>query len=108
MTEPPHHVVELRDVHLAFPEKKVLEGVSLKVEPLDRLVIMGQSGSGKSTILRLILGILQPTAGERYRNFAAARATRRCCAPSTFTVLTASDLFGPTTTVAVVGSVRRA
>ena len=64
MTEPPHHVVELRDVHLAFPEKKVLDGVSLKVEPLDRLVIMGQSGSGKSTILRLILGILQPTAGE--------------------------------------------
>ena len=42
----------------------MLDGVSLKVEPLDRLVIMGQSGSGKSTILRLILGILQPTAGE--------------------------------------------
>src|SRR5439155_1655033 len=30
----------------------------------DRLVIMGQSGSGKSTILRLILGMLQPNAGS--------------------------------------------
>ena len=78
MSEPPHHVVELRDVHLAFPEKKVLDGVSLKVEPLDRLVIMGQSGSGKSTILRLILGILQPTAGEIFfKQFEISRLKRR-------------------------------
>ena len=49
---------------LEFPQKTVLDGVSLKVEPLDRLVIMGQSGSGKSTILRLILGILQPSGGR--------------------------------------------
>ena len=48
----------------SFEDKKVLDGVSLKVEPHDRLVIMGQSGSGKSTILRLILGILHPTAAK--------------------------------------------
>jgi len=78
VTEPPHHVVALRDVHLAFSEKKVLDGVSLKVEPLDRLVIMGQSGSGKSTILRLILGILQPTAGEIFfKQFEISRLKRR-------------------------------
>ena len=66
MTEeaPTPPVVELRDIHLEFEEKKVLQGVSLVVEPLDRLVIMGQSGSGKSTILRLILGILTPTRGS--------------------------------------------
>jgi phospholipid/cholesterol/gamma-HCH transport system ATP-binding protein len=57
-------VVELRDVRLQFDQKKVLNGVSLRVEPQDRLVIMGQSGSGKSTILRLVLGILQPTEGS--------------------------------------------
>jgi len=56
-------MVELRDVHMRFEEKKVLEGVSLDVEPQERLVIMGQSGSGKSTILSLILGILRPDAG---------------------------------------------
>ena len=78
MSEAPNHVVELRDVQLAFGEKAVLAGVSLKVEPLDRLVIMGQSGSGKSTILRLILGILQPTAGEIFfKQFEITRLRRR-------------------------------
>ena len=60
----PSQIVQLRDVHMQFEEKKVLEGVSLDVQPQERLVIMGQSGSGKSTILRLILGILRPEAGS--------------------------------------------
>jgi phospholipid/cholesterol/gamma-HCH transport system ATP-binding protein len=78
VSEAPNHVVELRDVQLAYGEKKVLDGVSLKVEPLDRLVIMGQSGSGKSTILRLILGILQPSAGEIFfKQFEISRLKRR-------------------------------
>ena len=42
----PSHMVELRDVHMQFEEKKVLDGFSLKVEPQERLIIMGQSGSG--------------------------------------------------------------
>jgi phospholipid/cholesterol/gamma-HCH transport system ATP-binding protein len=71
-------VVELRDVRLRFEEKLVLDGVSFAVEPLDRLVIMGQSGSGKSTILRLILGILQPTSGEVFfKQFDMSRLHRR-------------------------------
>src|ERR1041384_2513365 len=57
-------MVELRDVHMRFEDKKVLDGVSLKVEPRERLVIMGQSGSGKSTILRLILRTLRPNSGS--------------------------------------------
>ena len=57
-------MVELRDVHMQFEQKQVLEGVSLDVQPQERLVIMGQSGSGKSTILRLILGILRPDSGS--------------------------------------------
>jgi phospholipid/cholesterol/gamma-HCH transport system ATP-binding protein len=71
-------VVELRDVRLNFEEKEVLEGVSLRVETLDRLVIMGQSGSGKSTILRLILGILPPTSGGVFfKQFEISRLRRR-------------------------------
>jgi phospholipid/cholesterol/gamma-HCH transport system ATP-binding protein len=78
VSEPRNHVVELRDVVLEFPTKKVLNGVSLTVEPLDRLVVMGQSGSGKSTILRLILGILQPTSGEIFfKQFEIGRLKRR-------------------------------
>ena len=78
MSTPIPPVVELRDVRLQFEEKRVLDGVSLKVEPLQRLVVMGQSGSGKSTILRLILGILQPTAGEVFfKQFEISRLRRR-------------------------------
>ena len=51
--------------------------MNLTVNPLDRLVIMGQSGSGKSTILRLILGILQPTSGEIFfEQFEISRLNR--------------------------------
>jgi phospholipid/cholesterol/gamma-HCH transport system ATP-binding protein len=78
MSTPTPPVVELRDVRLEFEEKKVLDGVSLTVEPLDRLVVMGQSGSGKSTILRLILGILEPTAGSIFfKQFEITRLQRR-------------------------------
>jgi len=71
-------MIELRDVHMQFEEKKVLEGVSLKVEPQERLVIMGQSGSGKSTILRMILGILRPDSGSIFfQQFEINRLSRR-------------------------------
>jgi phospholipid/cholesterol/gamma-HCH transport system ATP-binding protein len=71
-------MVELRDVHMHFEEKKVLEGVSLDVQPQERLVIMGQSGSGKSTILRLILGILRADSGSIFfKQFEINRLNRR-------------------------------
>src|SRR3989440_12775168 len=72
------HMVELRDVVMQFEEKNVLDGCSLSVEPEERLVIMGQSGSGKSTILRLILGMLQPNAGSIFfKQFEITRLRRR-------------------------------
>src|SRR5205085_12332352 len=75
-TTPP--VVELRHVRLRFDEKLVLDDVCLEVEPLERVVIMGQSGSGKSTVLRLILGILPPTNGSIFFNqFKISRLNRR-------------------------------
>jgi phospholipid/cholesterol/gamma-HCH transport system ATP-binding protein len=67
-TEPPatstRHVVELRDVLMRFGDKQVLDHVSLCVGSQERLVVIGQSGAGKTTILRLILGILKPNAGS--------------------------------------------
>jgi phospholipid/cholesterol/gamma-HCH transport system ATP-binding protein len=72
------HMVQLRDIEKEFENKKVLDGVSLMVEAEERLVIMGQSGSGKSTILRLILGILRPDAGDVFfKQFEITRLKRR-------------------------------
>jgi len=78
MTTPASTVVELRNVEKVFEHKKVLDRVSLEVNPEERLVIMGQSGSGKSTILRLVLGILNPDAGSVFfKQFEIERLTRR-------------------------------
>ena len=57
-------MVEMAHIHLSFGEKCILTDLNLKVAPRERLVIMGQSGGGKSTTLRLILGILHPSSGS--------------------------------------------
>ncbi|HEX4946737.1 MAG TPA: ATP-binding cassette domain-containing protein [Blastocatellia bacterium] len=55
--------IEFREVALAFGTKVVLDGVSFSVSPGEMKVVLGKSGSGKSTILRLLLGLLKPDAG---------------------------------------------
>ena len=56
--------IEFRDVHLAFDDKKVLDGVSFTVRRGETKLILGRSGGGKSTTVRLILGLLKPDAGQ--------------------------------------------
>lgn len=57
-------VIELRDVWLSFPDHVVLRGVSFRVARGQTLCVLGGSGAGKSTILRLILRLLVPDRGE--------------------------------------------
>jgi phospholipid/cholesterol/gamma-HCH transport system ATP-binding protein len=75
MTETP--LVHLNQVSLAFSGKSVLNDIELKIFARDRLVILGQSGGGKSTMLRLILGILKPSSGEiKYKHLRVNRLSR--------------------------------
>jgi phospholipid/cholesterol/gamma-HCH transport system ATP-binding protein len=57
-------VIQFEDVSLAFDEKVILDRISFTLLQGRLKVILGASGSGKSTILRLILGLLKPDAGR--------------------------------------------
>ncbi|HJQ69570.1 MAG TPA: ATP-binding cassette domain-containing protein [Blastocatellia bacterium] len=57
-------VVEFRDVSIAAGGRMIVDGVSFEVERGETLVLLGRSGSGKTTTLKLINRLLEPTAGE--------------------------------------------
>ena len=56
-------MIELRDLHKAFGPKKVLQGVNLEVPRGESMVIIGGSGTGKSVLLKCILGLIVPDSG---------------------------------------------
>jgi len=55
--------IELKGLRKAFGKKVVLDGFDLVVEPGESLVVMGGSGSGKSVMIKCIMGIVKPDAG---------------------------------------------
>jgi phospholipid/cholesterol/gamma-HCH transport system ATP-binding protein len=57
-------MIELRDIHKSFGENHVLRGVNLRVERGESLVIIGGSGSGKTVLLKHIIGLLKPDRGK--------------------------------------------
>jgi phospholipid/cholesterol/gamma-HCH transport system ATP-binding protein len=63
MAEP---LIELRGVSKAFGGNVVLDGVNLTINRGEALGIIGPSGTGKSTVLRIVAGLLAPDAGEIY------------------------------------------
>ena len=57
-------MIELKDVHKAFGANRVLRGVNLTITGGQSMVIIGGSGTGKSVLLKCILGLVHPDAGQ--------------------------------------------
>ena len=56
-------MIEILNLHKSFGKKQVLTGVNLTVEKGESMVVIGGSGSGKSVLVKHIIGILEPDAG---------------------------------------------
>ncbi|HEX7285523.1 MAG TPA: ATP-binding cassette domain-containing protein [Candidatus Angelobacter sp.] len=61
-----HKAITFEDVHLAFEDLAVLDGVSFELKRGETKVVLGVAGSGKSTILKLCLGLVRPDSGHIY------------------------------------------
>lgn len=57
-------VLELKNIKKSFGDNKVLNGFNMKLHEGENLVIMGKSGSGKSVMVKCIVGLIQPDSGS--------------------------------------------
>ena len=57
-------LAQLTNISLSYPDKRVLEDVSLTIYPGDRISLTGENGSGKTTLLRMLTGTVQPDSGD--------------------------------------------
>lgn len=56
--------IEFRDVVLSYGDRVILDGISFTVRPGETKIVLGGSGTGKSTILKLTLGLIKPDSGQ--------------------------------------------
>jgi phospholipid/cholesterol/gamma-HCH transport system ATP-binding protein len=57
-------MIEVRDLRKSFGSNTILDGVTFRIEKGESVVIIGRSGSGKSVLLKHLIGLLQPDAGQ--------------------------------------------
>jgi len=60
-------ILHLRDVHLTFGGKPLLDGAELAVEPGERVALVGRNGSGKSTLLKIVAGTVDADSADIFR-----------------------------------------
>lgn len=72
-------LLSLQTIQIAFGGPKLLDGVTLQIEPGERICLLGRNGEGKSTLLKIISGELEPDEGElvRSRDLRIARLTQK-------------------------------
>ncbi|MCF4102728.1 ATP-binding cassette domain-containing protein [Gillisia sp. M10.2A] len=60
----PRPVIEIKDLYKSFGNLKVLNGFNLKLMEGENLVLMGKSGSGKSVMIKCLIGLMEPDSGS--------------------------------------------
>jgi ATP-binding cassette subfamily F protein 3 len=58
-------VIALTDIHQAYGEKKIYQGLDLEIEKGERTVLVGPNGAGKSTLIKIMAGVVPFQKGER-------------------------------------------
>ncbi len=59
----PQSVIQIKDLHVAFGDNYVLRGVDLDLYKGENLVVLGRSGTGKSVLIKVVVGLLKPDSG---------------------------------------------
>jgi phospholipid/cholesterol/gamma-HCH transport system ATP-binding protein len=57
-------VISIRDLYKSFEDLQVLNGIDLELYECENIAVLGKSGSGKSVLLKIIVGLLKPDAGD--------------------------------------------
>jgi ATP-binding cassette subfamily F protein uup len=72
-------LLSLQNIHIAFGGPPLLDGVTLQIEPGERICLVGRNGQGKSTLLKIVSGELEPDEGEivRSREVKISRLTQK-------------------------------
>jgi phospholipid/cholesterol/gamma-HCH transport system ATP-binding protein len=61
---PGEALISLRDIHVGFEEREVLQGISFDVAHGETKVLLGETGTGKTLIMKLAAGLIQPDSGH--------------------------------------------
>jgi ATP-binding cassette subfamily F protein 3 len=60
-------MITLSDIRLSFGERALFDDISVTIQPHERIGLVGVNGSGKSTFIKMLLGMVEPTSGEIHK-----------------------------------------
>jgi zinc transport system ATP-binding protein len=72
-TDPP--LLEVRDLSFGYGRERILDRVNLDIQPRDFLAVIGPNGGGKTTLVKILLGLLQPWSGEIHSRLSGRRGS---------------------------------